>query len=142
MNHKISPFILCLALLFPTCSKTPPNNGIPYVLVDYNIYLSNPDNQVLNAIGNWKYFDNVGSRGVIVYHKDLSEYVVYERHCTYKPEGTCGRVKVDKDNVTLLDSCCGSKFLLYDGSIINGPAVYPLKAYQVFYNNDILHVTN
>ncbi len=129
-------------LMFLSCGKTLPNNGIPPVNVDFNVYLSNPDNQVLNAIGNWRYFDAVGSRGIIVYHKDLNEYVVYERHCTYKPENTCGQVKVMIDNVTLLDSCCGSKFLLYDGSIINGPANYPLKAYQVYYTNDILHITN
>ncbi|MBX7180935.1 MAG: hypothetical protein K1X82_02395 [Bacteroidia bacterium] len=142
MWYKLSAIIGLVLLFFPSCTKTPPNNGIPYVYVNYDLYLSNPDNVMLQALGNWKYLNNQGSRGLLVYHKDLGEFMVYDRHCTYNPDGDCGQVSVMSDNVTLYDSCCGSKFLMYDGSIVNGPAQYPLKAYMVYYNNDILHITN
>ena len=71
MLHKISLFIGVVLLFFPSCTKTLPNNGIPFVNVDFNVYLSNPDNIQLQALGNWRYFDGVGSRGIIVYHRDL-----------------------------------------------------------------------
>jgi len=142
MLRKLSLIIGVALVFFPACTKTLPNNGIPYVNVDFNVYLSNPDNLQLQALGNWRYFDGVGSRGLLVYHRDLGEFMVYDRHCTYNPGGSCGTVSVMSDNVTLIDSCCGSKFLLYDGSIINGPAQFPLKAYMVYYNNDVLHITN
>lgn len=134
--------LTALILFSVSCTRMAPNNGIPIVAVDFNVYLDNPDNQVLNAIGNWRYFENVGSRGIIVYRKAFDEFVVYDRHCTFQPENPCGRVSVMSDNVTVQDTCCGSRFLLFDGSIVNGPAKWPLKAYQVFYNNNVLRITN
>ena len=49
---------------------------------------------------------------------------------------------MDTDNITLVDTCCGSKFIVVDGSVINGPAGLPLQRYQTYYDGTTLHITN
>jgi len=41
-----------------------------------------------------------------------------------------------------VDTCCHSKFQLYDGSVTNGPAVTPLKAYNTTFDGSTLHIFN
>ena len=135
-------FVFVSFLFFISCSKNGNNNSnIPYVPVNIDIYPANPQYINLNVDGGWVYLTG-GSRGIIVYRLAQGEYYAYDRHCTYQPLDACGKVKMDTDNITLVDTCCGSKFIVVDGSVINGPAGLPLQRYQTYYDGTTLHITN
>lgn len=135
-------FPVLLLLLLSSCNKDGNNNsGIPYVQVAIDIYPANPQYIDLNVIGGWLYITG-GSRGIIIYRFSQDEFYAYDRHCTYQPQNSCGKVRMDTDNITLLDTCCGSKFIIVDGSVIQGPAGLPLQRYQTYYDGTTLHITN
>jgi len=132
---------LSVLLFFYSCTKDKNNSGIPYVPVNIDIYPANPQYINLSVIGGWVYVTG-GSRGIIIYRFSQDEFFAYDRHCTYQPQNSCGKVKMDTDNITLLDTCCGSKFIVTDGSVIQGPAGLPLQQYQAYYDGTTLHITN
>jgi nitrite reductase/ring-hydroxylating ferredoxin subunit len=133
---------LFFIVLFFGCRKNNQNvNPIPYVPVNITLYASNPDYQPLNAIGNYIYV-NGGSRGIIVYRKSLEEFVALDRHSTYESEKACAIVTVEANNVTAIDDCSGSRFLISDGSVVEGPAVYPLVSYPTTFDGNVLRITN
>lgn len=135
-------FVIVSLVFFTSCSKNGNNNSnIPYVPVNIDIYPANPQYINLNVDGGWIYLTG-GSRGIVVYRLSQGEYYAYDRHCTYQPLDACGKVKMDTDNITLVDTCCGSKFIVVDGSVINGPAGLPLQRYQTYYDGTTLHITN
>ena len=129
--------IVCFAL---ACSKDT-NSNIPLVNVDVTIYLNNPAYNMLSVPGGWTYV-NGGSRGIIIYRVSNDQFNAYDRHCTYDSSNSCALVSVDVTNINGLDDCCGSKFLLTDGSITNGPANLPLKKYQTNFDGQVLRVFN
>lgn len=141
MKNFLILISVLLTVLFYSCNKDNNNSGIPYVAVNIELYPANPQYISLYPIGGWIYLTG-GSRGIIVYHFTQDEYFAFDRHCTYQPENSCGRVKMDTDNITALDSCCGSKFIITDGSVIQGPAGLPLKQYQTYYDGTTLHISN
>jgi len=108
-----------------------------------NIYINsaNPEFIDLNAVGGWTYIIG-GSRGIIVYRASTNDFKAYDRHCTYDVTNSCGLVAVEVNNITGRDDCCGSKFLLTDGSVTQGPANLPLKQYQTTFDGSVLHIFN
>ncbi len=135
-------FIIVSLAFFTSCNKNSNNNSnIPYVPVNIDIYPANPQYNDLNVIGGWLYITG-GSRGIIIYRFTQDEFYAYDRHCTYQPTNSCGKVIMDTDNITLVDTCCGSKFIVVDGSVINGPAGLPLQRYQTYYDGTTLNITN
>jgi nitrite reductase/ring-hydroxylating ferredoxin subunit len=132
--------IITLQLFLSACRKK--DDGIvPYAYVNVVFYANDPQLVQLNAIGNYIYY-GAGYKGMIIYRKSISEFVAYERACTYDAESNCEGVVVQSDQFTLKDSCCGSKFSIYDGSIIQGPATYALVQYRTYYDGTILRITN
>src|SRR5438552_18696350 len=86
---------------------------IPNVYVDFTIYTTDPAFVKLNAIGGWVYVTG-GSKGIIIYHQSVDQYMAYDRNCTYNPTGANAIVQVDTaNNVTVFDKSCGSKFNIY-----------------------------
>lgn len=145
MAKLIKLLLIFLALsgvcLIYSCKKNN-QNQIPDVLVDIQVNINNPGYYQLQAVGGWRYFDG-GSRGIVVYRKTIDEFVAFDRHCPYNPTDACGTVSVDSSNIIAVDACCGSKFILTDGSVSNGPATLPLKSYQVTYDGQaLLHIFN
>ena len=128
-----------------SCKKDNINQqlGIPYVKVDSYIFLQSPSGQPLNAVGGWIYLTG-GSRGVVIYRRAFDEFVAFDRHCTYHPEETCGKVEVDLTNSVMLKCiCCASVFSLIDGSVLKGPASFPLLSYRAILSDaNTLHVFN
>jgi nitrite reductase/ring-hydroxylating ferredoxin subunit len=84
----------------------------------------------------------IGVNGVVVYRSTPDEYFAFDRMCTHEKRLDCS-VKVT-DGATVTCPCCESRFLIVtqDASIINGPAVWPLKAYRTSVNGDYLHIWN
>lgn len=131
---------LFFAFSFNGCKKTD-NWGVPLVKVDEIIYLANPSNVSLNAVGGWIYYPG-GSRGLIIYRYSADEFKAYDRHTTYEPNKPCDPVYVDSSDIIVKDNCSTSEWVLIDGSVVTGPAGLPLKQYQTYYDGSSVHVFN
>nr|MBK9650529.1 hypothetical protein [Bacteroidota bacterium] len=95
----------------------------------------------LNIVGGWIYASS-GYKGFIIYRQKPGCINAYERACPYDPTDDCSIVEVLKDNITAVDSCCGSQYLITDGNVIKGPATQTLQQYQTTFDGTILHVFN
>lgn len=126
---------------YTTSCKKDTRDVVPYVYVNIYIYTTDPEFVNLNAVGGWVYITG-GSRGIVVYRNSIDEFMAYDRHCTYEPSNSCARIEVEQSNITAVDSCCGSKFILTDGSVINEPASIPLNQYQAKLEGNTLHIFN
>ncbi len=132
--------LLILSVLY-ACKKN--DDAIPNVAVNEYIDLNLPSYSGLNAVNNWIYYP-AGARGLIIFRKSTVEFLAYERTCTFDPNTTGSIVTIDSTGYTAKDNICGSKFSIFDGSIINGPAARPLKQYKTEYqiSNNRLHIYN
>lgn len=116
-------------------------NGIPYFPVNITIYMDNPEWIELNVIGGWEYVSG-GSKGIIVFRNGTEEFMAYERHSVYNPEDGC-KIYVDSTGIVAEDAdCSGSRFNLFNGSVIEGPASLPLHAYRTSFSNGVLQIFN
>jgi nitrite reductase/ring-hydroxylating ferredoxin subunit len=131
---------LLFIIIFSSCSKND-NSNIPLVPVNLNLHINDPAYINITVPGGWIYI-NGGSRGIIVYRLSNDEFNAYDRHCTYDSSNSCALVSVDISNITGLDDCCGSKFILTDGSVTQGPASLPLKQYNTSFNGSVLSIFN
>ena len=128
----LTAIIIVLSIIF-SCKKSNVDNPIPYVPVNKTIYLSLPEYAPLNSIGSSVFIDG-GYRGIVVYRRSLTEFVAFDRACPYDPTATGAKLEIDSSGVTTVDPNCGSKFNLYDGSILHGPSTLPMKGYQTNYD--------
>ena len=74
-------FVLIILLL--GCREF--DDNFPQVDVNINLYLDNPSNINLQAIGNYIYL-NGGVGGILVYRKSLDEFIAYDRASPYNPD--------------------------------------------------------
>ncbi|MFN8165950.1 MAG: hypothetical protein U0X76_07230 [Bacteroidia bacterium] len=130
--------------LISSCKKNEVNKGFPYVAVSKTIYLTVYPYTTLNSIGNNVLIDGVGYKGIVIYRRSLDEFVAYDRACPYDPYTGDAILDVDSSSVAMIDYHCQSKFNLYDGSILHGPATAPMKSYRVDYSqvSQTLYITN
>lgn len=131
--------LLLLTLLLAQCRKN--DNPVPYVYVNFYISLSSPQFAPLTSVGGWVYVTG-GYKGIVVYRQNIDEFCAYDRACPYKPTTDCEHIEVEPNGITVLDSCCGSRFLLMDGSVVNGPATVQLTRYKTIYNGNTVQVSN
>ena len=138
-NLNLILFIFILIFSSSNCKKS--SETFPNVAVDVYVDLNTVDGSRLNTIGNYVYLGNCGynKNGIIVYRLSQDEFKAYDRTCTYNISNNC-RVRVDASSIFAIDSCCGSKFLLMDGSVSVKPATIPLKEYSATLNGTILHI--
>jgi nitrite reductase/ring-hydroxylating ferredoxin subunit len=131
-------FSTCMVLLIfsgASCKKDG-DDRVPNVPVDITLNLNNPSFIGLSVVGGWAYITG-GSRGIIVYRNAPEEFVALDRHCPYEVENR-DKVDVDDSNILAADTVgCGSRFVITDGSITQGPAQFPLTQYQTTYNGTI-----
>lgn len=121
-------------VFFASCKKSDTqNNNVPATIVDFTININAPGYTSLTAVGGWVYVTG-GNKGIVVYRKSNTEFMAYDRTCTYDPSASCARIIVDSSGLQAADTCCNSKFLLTDGNIINGPATVPLKQYNTYFD--------
>jgi len=142
MKFKTSILVsLLLLTITQSCRKN--TNIVPYVAVDIYLNISLPAYSNLNVIGGWVYASG-GSKGLIVYRQTADVFMAYDRHCTYNADNPCGSATVDSTGIYAECDCDGSKYQLYDGQVVNGPATYSLKQYQTSFNdiNNTLHIYN
>lgn len=135
-----SLYILIVSFCFFGCTKSQDTN-IPLTTVNHTIYIDNPAYISVSVPGSWMYL-NGGSRGLLLYRASNSEFIAYDRHCTYEPNNNCAQISVDASNIIAIDDCCGSEFLITDGSVIKNPASLPLKRYQTSFDGNVLQIFN
>jgi len=142
MNKKLIYIILLftIGVLFWGCKKDN-NSNIPNTAVDIYIYTNNPSFVDVSIVGGWTYITG-GVRGILVYRKSQTEFMTYDRNCTYDPNQPCATVKVDATNILAKDTCCGSTYSIYDGTVTGGPAGLPLKQYHNNFDGNVLHIYN
>ncbi len=130
-----------LAVFFFLSCRKEEQGGVPLTTVDFQINVNNPAYIDIAVPGGWLYLTG-GSLGIIVYRKAMDEFVAMDRHCTYQPTELC-KVHVDDSEVIARDTtCCGSAFLLLDGSVTEGPAALGLKRYNTNFNGTTLRIFN
>ncbi len=136
--------ILCFSLFSLGCGGNEEESPIPYVNVNITINPTSIEYGNLNVPGNMALLKG-GYRGIIVYHYMQDEYLAFERTCTFDPENACAKLKVDLSTLLAKDTCCGSQFLLIDGTPLEGSkALRPLKQYRTAFdpNYGLLHIYN
>lgn len=130
--------IFLMVLLIFSCEKT--KHPVEDVYVNIYIDLSDPQYFNLTATGNPVYITG-GVKGIIVMRTSNYDFVAFDRNCPYQAEKKIA-VKITGDNLYARCDSCKSKFLMYDGSVVNGPSKYPLKSYQTSLTSNVLHIYN
>lgn len=137
----ISVLLMTVIISCDSCDEN--QSKIPTVFVDIYIDLNDPLYSKLTLPGSYEYITG-GVNGILIYHTINDDYQAFERTCPYDPD--CGKIYVDDKSFNAVDSvCCGSEFsLLLNGTVVQGPAVYPLKMYGAFFdiNSNTLHIKN
>jgi nitrite reductase/ring-hydroxylating ferredoxin subunit len=134
-------FISFLAIGLTDCRRN--RNMMPYVPVDIYLNISLPAYSNLNIIGGWVYVTG-GNNGILVYRQTYETILAFERRCTFEVENACGAVTVDSTGLTVVCECDGSKYHIFDGSVLEGPAVWNLYQYRTTFNvnTNQVHIFN
>lgn len=133
--------LLLAHLLTASCNRG--SDRVPSVAVDEYLNLNLPQFSVLNAVNNWIYYDLAGNRGIIVVKTGINEFKAYERTCPYDPSISTAFIQGIPNDILAIDSTCGSKFSLIDGSVVKGPANQALLRYRTeLLPNNVLHIFN
>jgi nitrite reductase/ring-hydroxylating ferredoxin subunit len=142
VRNRVSLFIVTVlcGFLFTKCEDNQ-QGPIPFVPVNIYLALNEPSNANLLPIGGWVYV-NGGSKGLIVYHSNVDEYLAFDRNCTFEAYGQCVTLDVLPAEQATVDSCCNSKFSLLSGVVINGPATVGMVQYQTNLQGQVLHIYN
>ncbi|HBG71927.1 MAG TPA: hypothetical protein DHV29_10220 [Bacteroidales bacterium] len=131
--------VLIASFIFSSCEKD--EDRIPYVPVNIYIDINNANYNDLNAIGGYIYLTG-GYKGLIVYRASYESFVAIERACPYHPNGDCERLVVESSGLTISDSVCGSRFIITDGSVVNGPSKRPALTYNTLYDGFYIRIYN
>ncbi|MEX0967405.1 MAG: hypothetical protein WD077_09210 [Bacteroidia bacterium] len=143
-----------IILLFPllvlmACEKRDRQQIIPNVPVEVRITTNDPNYTDINILGSAVYIPG-GYRGIILIHTFTDEYVAFDQACTHHINEGCAKVVLDESGIfmrcgqygdTTFTACCTSRFRT-DGSVMEGPAEYPLKAYRVNKSGALIEITN
>lgn len=113
---------------------------VPYVPVNITININEPAFFNLTVPTGWVYVTG-GSRGIIIYRKSSTEFIALERHSTFEPQNNCATA-VESSNLIIKDPCSDSKWLISDGSVVNGPASRPLILYDVVFQDPYVYINN
>lgn len=138
--RKILFVLFALGLLFSAC-ETNYHETIPYKKVDFTIYPNDVMYSRLNTYGGYEYFTG-GVSGIVVFRLDEWTFMAYDRSCSFDWEQDGSWLYMDQSGIMLVDSLCGSLYNILDGSVISGPAIWPLRQYRTRYDGVQLRVYN
>jgi nitrite reductase/ring-hydroxylating ferredoxin subunit len=139
--RSILRLTIVTAVLISFQCKEKEHPYVPNAYVNLRLNLTSTEYVELNSVGGWVYLTG-GYRGLIVYRLSSEEFVAFDRGCPYDPYADCARIEMEESGLTTIDRCCGSKFLIIDGSVLKGPANSPLKRYNTAFDGDFLYITN
>ncbi|HRW20559.1 MAG TPA: hypothetical protein PLO05_02605 [Bacteroidales bacterium] len=130
--------VLILFIGFSSCKK---DDRIPYVPVNIQLSLNQPEFQELKTPGNSVTISG-GVRGIIIHCNYADDYVAWERNCPHEPSNDSARIYIDSTGLFAVCKHCKSKFFLMDGSIVEGVAGQNLLQYNTYLENNILYISN
>jgi len=135
--------VVLLAVLggFACKKKSNQVSTVPNQTVNITLYPNDPQYYKIQTVGGWIYF-NGGVNGIIIYRKTMTDFVALERTSSYYPDNVGAIAKVQSDNFTCKDTVSGSKWQIIDGTVMTGPASYPLRVYQTVYDGNSLRILN
>jgi nitrite reductase/ring-hydroxylating ferredoxin subunit len=113
----------------------------PGQFADLYINLSLPKYQPIRTDGGSMYEDG-GVRGLIIYRVSASQYIAYERNCSFTPNEACATVDIHTSRIYMEDPCCGSSFSFSNGQPLGGAAWRPLRRYYTTVNSSQLTITS
>lgn len=109
-------------------------------LVDITLVVTNIEYLPLQQDGGFIYLQG-GRRGIILYRQNSSQYIAFERNCTFRPDDSCALVSVHSSRLFLEDTCCFSNFD-FTGRPTSGPSSVFLRRYNTTLNGNLLRITN
>ena len=132
-------YILIALFFFSNCNTK--DDYIQEVYVNINIDLNLPEFSDLQVSGNSIFIEG-GVEGIIIYHGVGNDYKVYDRNCSYEPSLSCSQIDSVDAGIAYC-GCCTSAFLLSnDASVLNSPALLPLKKYYWTLTGSQMHISN
>ena len=136
---KLAFYILSTLFFFSTCNTK--DDYIQEVYVNINIDLNLPEYSDLQVSGNSIFIEG-GVEGIIIYHGVGNDYKVYDRNCSYEPSLSCSQIDSVDAGIAYC-GCCSSAFLLSnEASVLNSPALLPLKKYYWTLSGSQMHISN
>ncbi len=139
-KYTILLFLLLLLPVWHGCKKDG-QERVPNIYVNFTIDITSGLYSELQMIGGWVYVTG-GWRGIVLYRNSMEEIVALDRTSTYKPESMGTQVVVEPGAPIAADTINGMRYLLMDGSVLEGPVNIPLKRYGTTFDGIILHVYN
>lgn len=132
--------VVLLLVFFSSCKKDD-KEYVPNVYVNFQIDPNSTMYLGLNQVGGWSYLTG-GVAGVVVYRESQEVFKAYDRACPYDFDVEGSLVEMEPSGLTLIDSLCGSRYIITDGSVLAGPTSRGLKAYRTSYDGRLLFVYN
>lgn len=138
-NDLLKRRLLLLLFLF-SCSHDLVDDPIPFQpFPDINITLSNYP--ALSSNAGFILINDAGVRGIILYRKNSTTYLAFERNCSFQPNDACATVDVHASTLFMQDACCGSSFN-FEGRPTGGPAWRQLQQYETSLSGNTLTITD
>lgn len=132
-----------LLIIAFACDSDLSDDAIPLAPFDpIQINLTLPSYVSLMSTGGYTAINSGGTRGIILYRKDISTVLAFERNCSYQPLNACATVEVHNSGLYMNDACCNSTFRWEDGNPTGGPAWRPLIQYSTNLNGNVLTITD
>ncbi|MFY8137379.1 MAG: hypothetical protein ACOVMR_04710 [Flavobacteriales bacterium] len=133
-------FILFIVVVLVVVGCRDRQSQIPVVSVNFSININEPQFFDLSVPTGYVYVIG-GSQGIIVYRINETDFIALERHSPVNPENDC-QVIVAEDGVIIEDPCSNARWLINDGSVVDGDNSFALRTYETSFNNPILYIFN
>ena len=136
----IKQLLTIILLLSVSCKDA---DNFPNTNVDISVPITMPMYiNVYSTVWNYNYIDG-GIGGIIIVQNLDNQFIAFDRACTFETNSNC-IVSGDSINNPILkcETCCNSQFMIYDGSIVEGPANQALKKYNTYFDGVMLYITN
>ena len=133
-------FLSLLLIICYSCNKD--GYEFPFANVNTFLYPNNVEFNGLQAPGGSAYIEG-GVNGILIFHDYADTYFAFDRACTNEPLNSCEQVYLNSDQLNNLSCfCCDSEYFIFDGSVILGPANYPLHRYRTSFDGVKLRIFN
>ncbi|MEQ8925077.1 MAG: hypothetical protein RLO81_04650 [Fulvivirga sp.] len=142
MNRILTLLALISILPFYSgCEEDTADIPLPFTdFPDITINITLPEYQDLKTVGHMTI--DGGVRGIILYKESDTNYIAFERNCSFEPNSACATVDVHSSGFFMVDTCCGSNYNFPDAMPTAGPARSPLRIYETSLTGSTLTITD
>ena len=137
--RKLIVAFLFISLL--SCSSSNDGNTVlPNIPVSETVFLNNPSNNNLLAVGGWVEISG-GIKGIVVYHATIDGYFAYDLACPHLNPRECDAMVIE-DGLNMKCTCDDTKFALALGGAPQSGTQFAAKQYRVVKSGNSLIITN